>query len=77
MTVTRFAPSPTGYLHLGHVHSALVGWHIPAALTLGMQSPTWHAIEHASFLAAGLLFWWPVVQPWPKSSADRGWSIVP
>ena len=24
--VTRFAPSPTGHLHLGHAHSALVGW---------------------------------------------------
>jgi glutamyl-Q tRNA(Asp) synthetase len=27
MTVTRFAPSPTGCLHVGHAHSALVGWH--------------------------------------------------
>ena len=26
MIVTRFAPSPTGYLHVGHVASALAGW---------------------------------------------------
>lgn len=28
MLATRFAPSPTGRLHLGHAHSALFGWTI-------------------------------------------------
>jgi cytochrome c oxidase assembly factor CtaG len=55
--------------------AVLVGWHVPALFAVALQSPTWHAIEQASFLAAGLLFWWPVVQPWP-SRARRGWSTV-
>jgi cytochrome c oxidase assembly factor CtaG len=56
--------------------TALVAWHVPALLTLSMHSSAWHAIEHVSFLAGGLLFWWPVVQPWPSSSTERPWSIV-
>jgi len=54
--------------------STLVAWHIPAVFLLGLRSQTWHGIEQASFLATGLLFWWPVVQPlptslkWPESS---------
>jgi cytochrome c oxidase assembly factor CtaG len=55
---------------------ALVIWHVPAAFTLGMQSKAWHAIEHASFLATGFLFWWPVVQPWPGVSRRPDWSII-
>src|SRR5215831_11017175 len=55
---------------------ALVVWHIPAAFTLGMQSQAWHAIEHASFLGTGFLFWWPVVQPWPSVSRRPDWSII-
>jgi putative membrane protein len=46
--------------------AALVGWHIPAMFTCAMQSSAWHFIEQSSFLASGLLFWWPVVQPWPS-----------
>jgi cytochrome c oxidase assembly factor CtaG len=48
--------------------AALVVWHIPGVFTLGLQSAAWHIVEHASFLASGLLFWWPVIQPWPSAS---------
>jgi putative membrane protein len=49
--------------------AALVGWHIPTLFALGMQSAGWHLFERLSFLATGLLFWWPVVQP--SSGASR------
>jgi putative membrane protein len=48
--------------------STLVAWHIPAMFVLGLRSQTWHGIEQASFLATGLLFWWPVLQPQPSIS---------
>jgi putative membrane protein len=54
--------------------STLIAWHIPAMFALGLRAQMWHGIEQASFLATGLLFWWPVVQPlpnslkWPESS---------
>lgn len=56
--------------------AALVGWHIPAAFTLGLQSKTWHIVEHACFLGSGFLFWWPVVQPWPSIATRPRWSIL-
>jgi cytochrome c oxidase assembly factor CtaG len=56
--------------------AALVVWHVPAVFRLGMQSPAWHFIEHASFLATGLLFWWPVIQPWPSVARWPQWSML-
>jgi putative membrane protein len=54
----------------------LVGWHVPEALSLGLQSHAWHLVQHASFLAAGLLFWWPVVCPRPGTRNGSQWSTV-
>jgi len=54
----------------------LTVWHLPAALTTAMHSNAWHLIQHASFLVSGLLFWWPVVQPWPSARTEPQWSMV-
>jgi cytochrome c oxidase assembly factor CtaG len=56
--------------------AALLGWHAPAAFTLGLQSEAWHAVEHACFLGSGFLFWWPVVQPWPSVPRWPRWSML-
>jgi len=56
--------------------AALVAWHVPALFRLGMQSPVWHFVEHASFLTAGLFFWWPVIQPWPCIAVWPRWSML-
>ena len=53
------------------------GWHVPAAFELALRDRAWHVAEHASFLGAGLLFWWPVVQPWPSRAHWPRWAIVP
>ena len=56
--------------------AALVGWHVPAVFNLALESEGWHIVEHSSFLAAGFLFWWPVVQPWPSAPGWPRWSIL-
>jgi putative membrane protein len=53
----------------------VIGWHVPALFELGLRSERWHEIEQASFLAAGLLFWWPVIQPWPSLARWPRWSV--
>jgi len=56
---------------------AMWGWHWPSAFELAVRSPGWHVVEHTSFLGAGLLFWWPVVEPWPSRSRWPRWAMIP
>jgi cytochrome c oxidase assembly factor CtaG len=52
----------------------VIAWHYPPLFELGLMSDWWHEVEHACFLASGLLFWWPVVQPWPSIACWPRWS---
>jgi putative membrane protein len=56
--------------------AVLIAWHAPALFRLGMESEAWHLVEHLSFFGTGLLFWWPVVQPWPSVPRWPRWSML-
>jgi len=40
---------------------ALWAWHAPAAFDAALRSEAVHELQHASFLASALLFWWTVL----------------
>ena len=52
----------------------LTVWHVPAAFDLALRSPGWHKVEHACFFGAAILFWWPVVRPFPSKPRWPIWS---
>lgn len=54
---------------------ALIVWHIPSVFELALRWDWLHEVEHACFLGSGLLFWWPVVQPWPSVPRWPRWSV--
>ena len=56
--------------------AAVIGWHLPVAFQWGMRSHCAHDLEDISFLAAGLLFWWPIVQSPPNASRSPRWSTA-
>ncbi len=55
----------------------MLGWHIPALYELAVRSPAWHEVEHACFFLTSLIFWWPVIQPWPSHAQWPRWAMVP
>jgi putative membrane protein len=51
-------------------------WHTPAAYDYALWNQPWHRLEHICFLATSLLFWYPVIQPWPARRHSLGWGIL-
>ena len=52
-------------------------WHAPVPYDWALRSDACHYLEHASFLGAGLLFWFPVVRPAPSRPTWSPWLLVP
>lgn len=57
--------------------AALWGWHLPGPYQLALRSENWHVTQHSCFVTAAILFWWPVVQPWPSKPHWPRWTMIP
>jgi cytochrome c oxidase assembly factor CtaG len=54
-----------------------LGWHVPAAYDFALEYEHWHEFEHICFLGSSILFWWPLIRPWPASAHSLGWWALP
>jgi putative membrane protein len=41
-------------------------WHVPPIYETALDHLSMHIVMHVAFMATGLLFWWPVIQPLPQ-----------
>src|ERR1044071_1057841 len=54
--------------------AVMIGWHLPPLYDATLYNPGLHVLEHLSFVAGGVLFWWPVVD---ATAAHGRWSLSP
>ena len=53
-----------------------LGWHVPAAYDFALEHEHWHEFEHLCFLGSSILFWWPLLRPWPSRGGYAGWLLI-
>lgn len=53
-----------------------LGWHVPGAYDFALEHEAWHVVEHMCFLIASLIFWWPVIRPWPTGRRVYTWGLI-
>lgn len=41
-------------------------WHVPVLYDAALRSQPLHVLEHATFIATGILAWWPIAGPLPQ-----------
>jgi putative membrane protein len=56
---------------------AYIGWHVPAAYEAALANENIHNCEHACFFFTSVLFWWPIIEPWPSRFRGSRWILLP
>jgi putative membrane protein len=56
---------------------AYIGWHIPTAYEAALANENIHNVEHACFFFTSVLFWWPIIEPWPSRLQTSRWILLP
>jgi cytochrome c oxidase assembly factor CtaG len=52
-------------------------WHVPTLYDAALTHSALHAMEHLTMLGAGILFWWPIVEPAPVWKPSQGlWRVA-
>jgi cytochrome c oxidase assembly factor CtaG len=54
--------------------AVMIAWHLPPLYDATLYSESLHIVEHVSFIAGGVLFWWPVID---ATSARARWRLGP
>jgi cytochrome c oxidase assembly factor CtaG/ferredoxin len=52
-------------------------WHLPPLYDQALRFPAWHYAQHVCFLGAALLFWYPIVRPYPSRPRWSPWLLLP
>ena len=60
-TVFRWLTLPAAAFLIFNID--ITAWHIPAWYDATLQNEQIHILEHLTFMAAGILAWWPVLSP--------------
>jgi len=53
-----------------------LGWHVPRAYDFALEHEPWHQFEHLCLFGTSILFWWPVIRPWPTRDKYAGWLLL-
>jgi cytochrome c oxidase assembly factor CtaG len=52
-------------------------WHLPPIYELALGSDGWHYLQHICFLGTAILFWYPVIRPYPSQPNWSPWLLIP